>query len=233
MKYSLFLIVLLFWSIRSNAQHDKHPMSTDRPATHGMLLLGGEKVYASHLPMFHSPHDYQIILELELTKVDKQKYLEDKAKNPNYVTYTIEPEKFVLPDMINNPKPFKISLYRGHFERGGVQILENITVKIVQVVYFKKFKAEEVKSPTTDFILFGNEKEQFLAHKISNKPDFEQVIEVNTNLNKHLKNKKYAVVNLDNSKNNPIGVSCNEVKANGNSLILLKQLYLEFDDLKD
>lgn len=66
--------------------------------------------------MFHSQHDYQIILELELSKSDKQEYVLDKKKNPNYTTYILEQEKFILPDMVNNPKPFKIKLYRGHFE---------------------------------------------------------------------------------------------------------------------
>lgn len=229
MKNSLLIFVFFCGILTANAQHE---MPTDKPSTHGMLLFGGEKIYVSHLPMFHSPHDYQIILELELSKADKQKYVADKIKNPNYPTYTIEPEKFVLPDMVNNPKPFKINLYRGHFERGGTPILTNITVKIVQVVYFKKFKPEEAKTKTTDFILFGNPKEQFLAHQISNKPDFEQIIEVKTNLSAFIKTEKCVVINLDDTQNNPIGVSCNEVKAKENTLILLKQLYLEFDDLK-
>ncbi|WP_373990514.1 hypothetical protein [Duganella sp. BuS-21] len=34
---------------------------------HGMVLFGGKKgLYASHLPMFHAPHDYQVILQLHV-----------------------------------------------------------------------------------------------------------------------------------------------------------------------
>lgn len=232
MKNILYLILFAF-TFQINAQHENHKMSLDRPSTHGMLLFGSEKIYASHLPMFHSPHDYQIILELELSKADKQKYISDKNKNPNYTTYTIEPEKFVLPDMINNPKPFKVNLYRGHFERGGIEILKNITLKIVQVVSFKKFNPEEMKSKTTNFILFGNEKEQFLAHEITNKPDFEQIIAVKTNLSLFVKKEKIAIVTLNSSENNPIGISSNEVLVDEKPIVLLKQLYLEFDDLKN
>jgi hypothetical protein len=36
----------------------------DQPAVHGMLLVGEETLYLSHLPMFHSPHNYQVILEV-------------------------------------------------------------------------------------------------------------------------------------------------------------------------
>ncbi len=232
MKQTILLFVTILLSIQANAQHENHKMSSDKPSTHGMLLFGSEKIYVSHLPMFHTPHDYQIILELELSKSDKQKYVADKNKNPSYTTYTIEPEKFVLPDMINNPKAFKINLYRGHFERGGVEILKNITVKIVNVVYFKKFNPDEMKAKTSNFILFGNEKEQFLAHEITNKPDFEQIIEVKTNLKSFLNTEKSKIITLNSVENNPIGISSNEVLINEKPIFLLKQLYLEFDDLK-
>jgi hypothetical protein len=229
---NILSLILFAISFQINAQHENHKMGSDKPSTHGMLLFGSEKIYVSHLPMFHSPHNYQIILELELSKADKQKYIADKNKNNNYTTYTIEPEKFVLPDMVNNPKAFKVNLYRGHFERGGVEILKNITVKIVNVNYFKKFNPEEMKAKTSNFILFGNEKEQFLAHEIINKPDFEQIIEVKTNLKAFLNNEKSKTITLNSVENNPIGVSGNEVLVNEKPIVLLKQLYLEFDDLK-
>jgi hypothetical protein len=225
-------LILFVISFQINAQHENHKMSLDKPSTHGMLLFGSDNIYASHLPMFHSPHDYQILIELELSKADKVKYLLDVKQNPNYSTYTIEPEKFVLPDMINNPKPFKVNLYRGHFERGGIEILKSITVKIVKVIYFKKFNLNEPKSKVSNFILFGNEKKQFLAHEISSKPDFEQIIEIKTNLKAILKANDFAIITLHDSENNPIGISGNEVQVNENTFILLQQLYLEFDDLK-
>jgi hypothetical protein len=230
---SILAIILFAITFQINAQHENHKTSSDKPSTHGMLLFGSEKIYVSHLPMFNSPHDYQIILELELSKSDKQKYISDKNKNPNYTTYTIEPERFVLPEMVNNPKSFKVNLYRGHFERGGIEILKNITVKIVQIVSFKKFNPEEIKSKTTNFILFGNDKEQFLAHEITNKPEFEQIIEVKANLSSFFKKEKFAIVTLNSSENNPIGIINNEVLVNEKPIVLLKQLYLEFDDLKN
>tara|TARA_R110001583_G_scaffold17310_5_gene70155 strand:+ start:2916 stop:3617 length:702 start_codon:yes stop_codon:yes gene_type:complete len=231
-KITLFIVLILF-SIIINAQQDYKQMSSDKPSTHGMLLFGSDMVYASHLPMFHSPHDYQIVLELELSIADKRKYIKDKKQHSNAPTYTIEPERFVLPDMINNPKSFKINMYRGHFERGGEVILKDIFVTIKQVIYFKKFNPEEIKMATASFILFGNKKEQFLVHQVSNKPDFEQIIEVKANLKSFLKNNKYAILKLNEANNVPIGVSGNKLLMNNNSLQLLEQLYLEFNDLKN
>jgi hypothetical protein len=220
----------------ANAQEHHEIQSQDKPSTHGMLIFGTEKTYASHLPMFHSPHNYQIILELELDPATKKLFIADQEKNPEYATYTIEPEKFVLPEMMQNPKSFKANLYRGHFERGGIKIATDIHVTIKKIIYYTKFKTDEARAVKTNFIVFGNPKEQFIAHQITNKPDFDQIIQVKTTTNFTFENKNYELVTLNKTENSPIGISGNEIEADYNSnsttLTLLKQLYLEFDDLK-
>src|SRR5258706_108638 len=40
--------------------------SVDAPSVHGMLIVGESTVFLSHLPMFHPPHDYQLILNAKL-----------------------------------------------------------------------------------------------------------------------------------------------------------------------
>jgi hypothetical protein len=232
----IFAIAFLFITYAATAQHSL-PANEDRPATHGMLIFGTNKIYASHLPMFHSPHNYQVILELDLDGIAKQKFVTDQNSHPQFTAYTIEPEKFILPEMIANPKPFTANIYRGHFERGGMMIAENISVKIKQVIYFEKFDRGESKSPDADFILFGNIKEQFAAHHITNKPDFDQIIQVQTDtalINEHA---AFKTVTFKSADNTPAGISGNAIEiADGEkkiSIILLKQLYLEFDDLKE
>jgi hypothetical protein len=232
------LLPLLFaFCINLQAQHDHKKESTDKPAVHGMLILGMDKIYTSHLPMFHAPHDYQIILEVELDNAAKKTFLKDQAKHPEHTTYTIEPERFVLPDMVENPKPFKANLYRGHFERGGTKIISNATIKITRTVYFKKFIPGEAKSVSSDFILFGDGPARFLAHRISNKPDFEQIIQVQVPPAAFVRKEKLATIALDPTANVPIGVSGGEITVDDNgkkqSIVLLKQLYLEFGDLKE
>src|SRR5262245_41628455 len=39
----------------------------DPAAVHGMAMIGESRVFLSHLPMFHRPHDYQVLLEVELS----------------------------------------------------------------------------------------------------------------------------------------------------------------------
>jgi hypothetical protein len=227
----LCVVAFLLFLPKVNAQHDHTTDAKDKPSVHGMLIFGTDNVYASHLPMFHSPHNYQIIIELTMDKVAKQKFMADQLKNPQYTTYTIEPERFVLPDMIAKQGSFKANVYRGHFERGGVKIADGITFKINKVVYFKKFEANDAKKDSAVFLLFGSPKEQFAVHQISNKPDFEQIIQVKMGLTNAIETTAFS------PSNTPIGISGNAIKIKvGNKemdIILLKQLYLEFDDLRE
>jgi hypothetical protein len=231
MKKQYYLIVVFaFICTTTFAQHDHAAMSTDKASTHGMLIFGTDKIYASHLPMFHSPHNYQIIIELMLDNAAKQKFIADQKLHPEFTTYTIEPEKFVLPDMINAKGSFKANVYRGHFERGGIKIADGINIKITNIIHFKKFDANAAKQSEANFLVFGTSKEQFAIHQISNKPDFEQILQVKTSISK-------LETVLFSAKNNPIGVSSNTITVKMNNkdtdITLLKQLYLEFDDLKE
>lgn len=234
----LYPILLLFAIIPIfTIAQDKHTASTtDNASTHGMLIFGKNKIYAYHLPMFHTPHDYQIILELELADAVKNLFVNDQQKNTEYATYTIEPETFVLTEMIAPGKSFMVDLYRGHFERGGKNIASKVKVVIKKVLFFKKFQSDSKRSAIGSFILFGNDKEQFMAHLLTNKPDFDQLVQVKASIGTLLKEESSKVVDADLTENTPLGVSGNEVLVRSNSLqypvVLTRQLYLEFEDLK-
>ena len=199
----------------------------DKPSIHGMLLFGQSKIYLSHLPMFHPPHDYQVIIEVELSAPAKEAYL-SSFKNSDEKIYTLVPEVFILPAMIKNPKSFKAQLYKGHFERGGKVIAEEVAVNIKQVIYFKKFNPQDIKPENGNYILFGNEKEQFLAHLITTKPDFDQILKVDTNEN--IKN-NFLLVVIPAIKNTEPLIAQNTYESVNFSIQTKASLYLERDDL--
>jgi hypothetical protein len=151
----------------------------DMPSTHGMLLFGSEHVYISHLPMFHSAHDYQAIAEIALPPAGLAALKKAQAAHPLDTLFTLVPEAFSLPEMFAHPKPFHADLFHGHFERGGDVIAEGITVEIKKVLFFRKFVPGEAKVHTS-YLLFGTPTEAFVAHYIVAKPDFDQVIAVTT-----------------------------------------------------
>lgn len=62
-----------------------HGHGQEKPGFHGMLLLGRQTAYLSHLPMFMSPHDYQAIFEVVLSKAGIDPlavYVRDRQENP-------------------------------------------------------------------------------------------------------------------------------------------------------
>ncbi|MBX2956036.1 MAG: hypothetical protein KF846_07755 [Cyclobacteriaceae bacterium] len=209
----------------------QHP-NADKPAVHGMLIFGRHSIYASHLPMFHSPHHYQVILELELLKKDKAKFIEEQEKHPENATYTIAPVRFVLPELLQNSQAFHAVLYRGHFERGGTPISDSIPISIKRIIYFSPLP-HDVASNQNRYILIGNEKEQFAVHQIAFAPDFDHIIQIRS------AEKKYPItVTTARAKDELPNLNGNwetlhEIDENRPvSIQWLRQLYLEFDDLK-
>lgn len=217
----------------------KAQMNHDHPAVHGMLVVGTRAIYLSHLPMFHSPHDYQVIFEAELDPSAMQKYLKNKMLSIETI-YTLVPQAFVLPVMAQNPRPFMAQLYKGHFERGGELIASSVQVKLKRVVYFKKLQPNEKKPSVASFLLFGNQEEQFMAHFITGKPDFDQILQVKLDLSiKKFFTPEVAPVGIvfPGFMNKPL-ISSQLIKAQiiGKtsvlSLAVVKSLYLEFGDLE-
>lgn len=232
MRRTHYFILLWFLPVFCWAQ----PACTDKPSTHGMLLFGTEKIYASHLPVFHPPHNYQVFLKLAFSDKEKKVLVADKQKHPECATYTIEPERFVLPQMLDHPRPFKAVLYRGHFERGGTKISDTITVSIAQIIYRQTLSGENRKD-AYQLIVFGNGKEQFAVHQIGNKPDFDQVMQVRYKDAEALTKNPFLLIKAGNEDNRfPLGVSGNDVQATEQNeketLTPMKQLCLEFADLQ-
>lgn len=230
-QFATTVLLYVMCSFYVTAQHHA---TSDKPAVHGMVIFGKEKVYAYHLPMFHSPHNYQVILEIQFDKQTTLDFKRDQELNSEHSTYTIEPERFVLPEMIAQPRPFKVNIYRGHFERGGVKVFSDVTVQIVDVLYANTLDPLAEKSETLKYLIFGNPREQYAAHLLTNKPDFDQLLRVSVDPSL-LANSKYVQVDFPALENRVPGVSGNALNAfmtdRPVKLIFLKQLYLEFDDL--
>ena len=173
MKSLIFALGLLSFA-PAFANHTTHG---DHPAVHGMAVVGTERVYLSHLPMFHSPHDYQVILEADFDRASYMLYRNSKRASDEPL-YTIAPASAVLSQIAQAGATFSASLFRGHFERGGTLIQSHAKVTIKRVLYFKKFQPGAAKPSEAKFLLFGNLTEQFMAHLISAKPDFDQILSV-------------------------------------------------------
>jgi hypothetical protein len=158
---------------------------------HNMMLVGEEAVFASHLPMFDSEHRFQLILEVKLRKGNEDSdaiYTRDRKEHPDVRMYTLEPSKiFILARLFDTDagtrlRSFPAAIFRGHLERRGEKLdqLSDVDVAVERVVY-----AAEVGPPNgperakqLEYIVFGKGKETFIAHRITQPPDFDQLLRV-------------------------------------------------------
>ena len=157
-------------------------------AVHGMLIVGEETVYLSHLPMFTDPkHAIQAILEVNFTAESgnpRSVYANDRQRTGTKV-YTFQPKRFVLSGLVSpdpeQPPPcrfFKGNVFQGHFERGGEPILEDVVVEVTNIVHFRELDIHSQGLPQLGYLLFGKGRELFLAHLITKPPDFDQALSV-------------------------------------------------------
>jgi hypothetical protein len=170
--------------------HQHHAPAREPAGSHGMLLVGEKTAFLSHLPMFMSPHDWQVILEATFTKPGSdpgRAYADDRAKNPNERVYTIDPKPFVLPDLFpadaSHParlRAFEASVFRGHFERTTPRkpVATDVVVNVTNVVLSRKFDPAARPAAQLEYVLFGKGTDLFLTHLITRPPDFDQTLSV-------------------------------------------------------
>jgi hypothetical protein len=153
---------------------------------HNMVAFGRDTVFLSHLPMFMAPHDAQLILEAALEDASgslQEVWSTERESHPGERLYTMMPQKFALSTLYTPDPParslFKARFFRGHLERGGEVIpeLAHVDVRITRVVYASQFGRAD-KPDDLSYLLFGRGSELFLAHVISQPPDFDQILSV-------------------------------------------------------
>jgi hypothetical protein len=176
-------------------EHD-HGSTSDRATApgptvgvHGMLVAGGQRtdsamrspVYASHLPMFMPPHDFQVIMRVAGPAAAT--YGDFVAHFGSSDIYTFRPEPFSIADLdpsggVPALRSVRGSLFRGHFERGGSQIATDVSLEVEHVIWFRRFSAHAAHDVTGQlrYLCFGQPDAAFLAHLITAPPDFDQIL---------------------------------------------------------
>jgi hypothetical protein len=177
----IFLAVVL--SLVALSRVDAQVPGTEKPGVHGMLVLGSERVYISHLPMYMAQHRYQGIWEVSFGEKGDRVYRAERARPENAKLYfTLEPkERFRLPELTEGRTSFLADVYRGHFEREDQEperILQDVKVTIRRQVHWHPFRNSHERPGSLSYVLFGGEGELFLAHWISLAPNYDQIVSV-------------------------------------------------------
>lgn len=150
--------------------------------THGMALFGGkDALYTSHLPMFHAPHDFQVILQVHLA--DPRLDAELRARmDGKTALWTVDPEKFALdrlaPDAAEPLRQFKADLVLGHFERGGAAQYRGAAVVVDKVLVYRRLDPSAKANGQARYMQFGAGRQRFLVKEIDSRPDFDHIVAI-------------------------------------------------------
>lgn len=156
------------------------PVSTENIGLHGMAVFGGNNgLYASHLPMFHHPHDVQMVMRFHLADPRSDKQLR-AALAQHAALWTFDPERFDLlrldsrhPDLLRR---FTADFFEGHFERGGHRKLNGQTVIVDEIILFRRLDPATRTASRAEYRIIGRGTEWFAFQVIDRRPGSDHLI---------------------------------------------------------
>ncbi|MCL1142793.1 hypothetical protein [Shewanella gaetbuli] len=193
LSYITFFIFLTFsYSLLAATpkhQHDSDSILAPSMGLHGMLLFGNESaLFASHLPMFHTPHNAQVIVQLSFNqKHIQQQMITQMAQEHSDSVWTIVPQHFDLARLSPTAKhaidELTVDVFEGHFERGGHLRWAKKKIKLEKVLVFSPLSLTEVEDTrsTTHYFTVNNsasDRTQFLVKKLTHRPDADHILKL-------------------------------------------------------
>lgn len=151
---------------------------------HGMVLFGGKDgLYASHMPMFHAPHNTQVVMAIHIDNAKVEAAMRrELAAHPTL--WSIVPEQFELdrfaPDGNHSLQVFHADLVKGHFERGGQTRFRHISVHVDTVLLYRSLNAQPGVTESGNYLVIAKEgsHDGFLVKLIEARPDVDQIVAI-------------------------------------------------------
>jgi hypothetical protein len=166
----------------SGRHHHHDGGECDTTGRHGMLLFGVRPLYLSHFAMYDCPHNFQVLLEVELDEATNRTLQADRTATGADL-YTVDPDVFPIAEL--NPHgggPTRTSLtatlVRGHFERGGTPIAGDVPITVRRVVHFAELDVDARTRVGQElrYLCFGRAGQLYLVHELKARPSFDQVL---------------------------------------------------------
>lgn len=129
---TIILLAVLFVTAQSFAQHHDH-----NHAKHNHIVFGESEIFASHL-VYKQPHNYQVILKLNLEAKDQEIYLAARAQFPQdeyvFLLDTMDISKIDSAEEITGP------FFRRDSTGKKFELNPNLRIKRdrFQIIYFNE-----------------------------------------------------------------------------------------------
>ncbi len=146
----------------------------ERVGIHGMILVGEPSdLLLSHIPMFHAPHDVQLIARGNIVGTNRAipSSFSDRL-------YTFVPKPLSLDALrLGKLKAITGAIYEGNFETDGRKVADNVSLAITGIVHQHELSPAEPQ-PELAYFIVGAGANVFAFHRIAGSPSFDEVLNV-------------------------------------------------------
>lgn len=185
MKKYLRKILLLFFCalpLTISAQSSQAAAANSTYGLHGMIIFGNQDgLYAVHLPMFHAPHDYQVVLRIHLADPVQDAELKQRLQQTPTL-WTLEPEQFDLLRLTSKAVApllhFQARIFSGHFERDGILKYADTQIMVDETLVFRQLNPRFAASRKISYWQIGTGIQRFLLKQIDARPDFDHLLRI-------------------------------------------------------
>ncbi|MGH1373978.1 MAG: hypothetical protein ACRBBW_18200 [Cellvibrionaceae bacterium] len=189
--FTASLLCSFFTVLTCQATADAQTMANHH-GSHGMLIFGdGDVLFASHLPMYHRPHNVQVILRFRFSNLTIDRAVRSSlalTDEKSAAIWTLLPEVFDLmrldPAHESTVKSLRVDVTEGHFERGGERRFTGVDIVVEEVLVFRPLETEQRRSAAGAPLRYcafsspspnGN---QYLVKQLGLRPEADHVVKV-------------------------------------------------------
>ena len=175
---SLFFIMFSSYSVAESAPEELPPLDPAYVGVHCMVLMNkASTIFAYHLPLYHKPHDVQLLYKLDVKNVALVHLVRDNDM------VTIKPKPFNLQRLMRGEKiALEADIYIGHFERDGMLVYENMTLNFAKQLYMRKLDDISPSSNNQEYDVVSYRKNnKIYIHRIQQAPSFDHLIHIDVN----------------------------------------------------
>lgn len=161
-----------------SAPEELPPLDPAYVGVHGMVLMNkSSTIFAYHLPLYHKPHDVQLLYKLDVKDVALMQLVRDNEM------VTIKPKPFNLQRLMRGEKvALEVDVYTGHFERDGMLVYKNMALNFAEQLYVRKLDDLKPSSKRQEYDVVSYRKNyKIYIHRLQQAPSFDHLIHIDVN----------------------------------------------------
>jgi hypothetical protein len=136
-------------------------------------------MFLHHIALYHdSNHQYEVTLEATLDDPAAQKAYQAYRTTYGDELTVLDPENFILGELDNSSRTsFKAKFFRQQWT-APIDNLQDVVVRVKRKILFRHFAQTDIYPSRLTYQLVGSAHEAFLIHRITEAPNFQQVIKL-------------------------------------------------------